>query len=137
MTDQAYYLQKAVHAALVASPGLVALVPADNVGDFGGVPTKFPSIIMGEAQIVDEGQRIDRSVVRVYLTCHIWTREPYLNQVKKIGNEIRVLIPAAGAASLDSFHLGDLRLETIRYVRDPSGDNGHGIVTLNALVATI
>jgi hypothetical protein len=137
MTDQAYYLQKAVHTVLTASPGLVALVPAENIADIGGLPSVFPSIVIGEAQIVDEGQRVDRSVVRVYLTCHIWTREPHLNHVKKVGGAIRLAVEAARPTMQGGYRLGDLRIENVQYLRDPGGENGHGVVTLNAIVVTV
>ena len=135
MTDQAYHVQKAVYGLLVASAGLTALVPAGNiVDDHGGLPTVFPSIIIGEAQIVDEGQRIDRSVVRVYLTCHLWTREPRLNEVKKVGGAFQAALKGQRPALGGGFHLGDMYVESTRYIRDPKGENGHGVVTINALV---
>ncbi|MGV8831255.1 MAG: DUF3168 domain-containing protein [Devosia sp.] len=134
MTDQSYYVQKAVHGVLTASGGVTALVPATSIADFGGVPTLFPSIIVGEAQIIDEGQRVDRSVVRVYLTLHLWTKEPSLNAVKKIGGAVRAALSGPMPALDGGYVLGDLRIDDTRYVRDPSGENGHGVVTLNALV---
>jgi hypothetical protein len=134
MTDQAYYLQKAVHAALIGNAGVTALVPARDIADLGGVPTVFPSIIVGEGQIVDEGQRIDRSVNRVYLTLHVWTNEPHLNQVKKVGGALRRAINSTRITLEGGFHLGDIRIDDTRYLRDPSGENGHGVVTINALV---
>lgn len=136
MTDQAYYVQKAVYERLVATPALVALVPVANiVDDHGGLPTVFPGIILGEGQIVDEGQRIDRSVKRVFLTCHLWTAEPRLNEVKKIGGAFAAAIDANDKLSLaGGFYLGDLRIRDTRYIRDPSGQNGHGVVTIDALV---
>ncbi|MBN9333626.1 DUF3168 domain-containing protein [Devosia sp.] len=137
MTDQAYYVQKAVYERLVATPALVDLVPVANiVDDLGGLPTVFPGIILGEGQIVDEGQRIDRSVKRVYLTCHLWTAEPRLNEVKKIGGAFAAAIETStnGGSLGGGFYLGDLRIRDVRYIRDPSGQNGHGVVTVDTLV---
>lgn len=134
MTDQSYYLQKAVHGLLTTSAGVTALVPAASIADLGWKPTTFPSIIMGEAQIVDEGQRIDRSVVRVYLTLHLWTKEPYLNTVKKIGGAVQAALAGPRPALDGGYYAGDFRLESTRYLRDPEGENGHGVLTINALV---
>ncbi|MBN9347566.1 MAG: DUF3168 domain-containing protein [Devosia sp.] len=135
MTDQAYQVQKAVHALLIGTGALTDLVPAESIADFGGVPTVFPSIIVGEAQIVDEGQQIDRSVMRVYLTLHLWTKEAALNAVKKIGGAVRTAMHGQRPPLGGGFQLGDLGIESVRYVRDPSGENGHGVVTINALVS--
>lgn len=134
MTDQAYFVQKAAHAVLIQAAGVTALVPAAHIADLGDVPTVFPSIIIGEAQIVDEGQRIDRSVVRVYLTMHLWTKEPHLNEVKKVGGAVRMAMKGQRPALGGGFYLADLRIDDTRYMRAPGGENGHGVVTLNALV---
>lgn len=135
MTDQAYAVQKAVYDLLAASSTLTALVPvANTVDDHGGLPTRFPGIILGEAQIVDEGQRIDRSVVRVFSTWHVWTNEPNLNGVKRIGAAFRAALDGAKPTLSGGYHLGDLLIEDTRYIRDPKGENGHGVITLNALV---
>lgn len=134
MTDRAYYLQKALHALLTGNAGVTGLVPASNIADFGGTPTIFPSIIVGEAQAVDEGQRIDRSVRRVYATLHLWTKEPALNEVKKVGGALQEALEGQRPPLGGGFHLGDMFVENVRYVRDPSGENGHGVVTISALV---
>lgn len=135
MTDPAYYAMKAVHARLIGDAGLTAMVPAANmVDDYGGVPTKFPSILVGEAQVVDEGNSIARSVNRVYLTLHIWTAEPNLTLTKKIGGAVRDALGGARLTLDGGYHLADLYIADTRYIRDPSGTNGHGVVTINALV---
>lgn len=136
MSDPAYFVQKALHQLLVASSGLTDLVPASAIKDqFGGIPQVFPSILLGEAQIVDEGQAIARDVHRVYSTWHLWTKEPSLNEVKKIGGAFRAALKDQRPALEGGYHLADLRIEDTRYVRDPSGENGHGVVTINALVS--
>lgn len=135
MIDPAYAAQKAVYGRVAASSVLTALVPAAAiVDDAGGLPTVFPSILIGEAQTVD-AERIARDVHRVYLTWHLWTREPRLNEVKKIGGAFREAVRGPRLALDGGYHLGDLLIESIRYIRDPSGENGHGIVTINALVS--
>ena len=134
MTDQAYEVQKAVHALLIGNASVTGLVPAASIADFGRTPTVFPSIIMGEAQIVDEGQQINRSVKRVYLTLHLWTKEPALNAVKKIGGAVAAALADQRPAVGGGFHVADLYIENVRYVRDPSGEHGHGVLTINALV---
>lgn len=137
MTDQAYQVQKAVYGVLSTDGTLTGLVPAANIADFGNVPTVFPSIIVGEGQIVDEGQRIDRSVVRVYLTLHLWTKEKQLNDVKKIGGALRLALKGQRPALGGGFYLADMRIDDTRYMRTPSGENGHGVVTINALVGEV
>lgn len=137
MIDPAYAAQKGVYARISSSAVLIALVPADAIiDDAGGLPTVFPSILIGEAHIVDEN-RIARDVHRVYLTWHIWTREPRLNQAKKIGGAFREAIRGPRIALEGGYHLADLLIESVRYIRDPGGENGHGVVTINALVSEV
>ena len=135
MPDPAYYVQKAVHARLIGDAGLTAMVPAANmVDDYGGVPTKFPCILVGEAQVVNEGQSIARKVNRVYLTIHLWTAEPRLTLVKKIGGAFRDALDGPRLTLEGGYQLADLYIADTRYIRDQSGTNGHGVITINALV---
>jgi len=135
VTDPAYYVQKAVHGRLIANAALTTMVPAANmVDDYGGVPTRFPCILVGEAQVVDEGHDIARTVNRVYLTLHLWTAEPRLTMVKKIAGALRAALGGPRLTLEGGYHLADLYIVDTRYIRDPSGANGHGVVTINALV---
>ena len=55
--------------------------------------------------------------------------------MKKIGGAFRAALKDQRPALEGGYHLADLRIEDTRYVRDPSGENGHGVVTINALVS--
>lgn len=132
--DPTNALQAAVRAKLTASANLTSLVPAENIMDRAGRPEVFPCILLGEGQIVQEGFLIDRSVVSVYLTMHIWKREDGLTGVKQIANVIRrVLYPRMWLNSTD-YHLSDMFISDVRYLRDPNGELSHGVVTIDATI---
>lgn len=136
MSDPLYYVQKAVYERLVATPAVVALVPVADIEDrSSGAETVFPCILLGEGQMVDEGTSIARKVTRVYSTWHLWTKETNLTGVKHIGGAFRDAIRSARFTLDGGFHCTDLKIDDTRYLRDPSGENGHGIITINALVS--
>ena len=134
MTTLPLVIQKAIRATLVADAGITALVPATSVLDTNARPTPSPSIILGEDQIVDEGQKLARDVLTVNSTLHIWQKEPGLVGVKGIAGEIAMTI-RAGRAALDAgFQLIDWRVSMTRFLRDPDGETAHGVVTIESMV---
>ncbi|WP_028030529.1 DUF3168 domain-containing protein [Gemmobacter nectariphilus] len=127
-------VQVALRARLIGTPAVVALVPAAAILDTGQRPALFPAIILGESQAVDEGDSIARDRLRVYHTAHVWTRETSLQGVKRICGAIRAAV-AVGRLDLGpGFHCADLRVSSMRQMRDPDGETSHGVVTIEALV---
>lgn len=127
-------IQKAIRARLVATSAVTALVPTASILDRNHRPAPSPSIILGETQVVDEGTSLGRKHSRVFHTIHVWKREPSLQGVKDISGQIRAAIHS-GRLSLDSgFHCADVKVASIRAIRDPDGETSHGVVTLEVLV---
>ncbi|WP_333822428.1 DUF3168 domain-containing protein [Pinisolibacter sp.] len=121
-------LQTLVRARLIASPDLVALVPADHVLDKNDRPEVFPCILIGEGQTLpDEGLARDRFAVT--LDVHVWAEEPGLATVKTIAHAVRqaLVLPFV----ILRFHVVDLRIASTRFMRDPAG-YGHAVVTVEA-----
>lgn len=130
-------VQVAIRTRLVATPAVTALVPAAHVLDVNQRPAPDPSIILGESQAVDEGASIARRVVRVYHTAHVWKREPSLEGVKVICGAIRAAIHAGRLDLRPGLHCADVRVSSMRQIRDPDGETSHGIVTVEALVQEV
>lgn len=129
-------VQRALRARFTTTAALMALVPAANVLDTNQRPAPIPSIILGESQSVDEGTSLRRAHTRVYHTIHVWTREPSLQGVKAICGEIRRAGNFGTRLVLAApYHCADLRVSSIRTMRDPDGEHSHGVVTVEALVS--
>ncbi len=136
MNDASLAVQKALCARLIATPVVTALVPAENIGDQNARPAPSPSIVLGEDQVVETNLRIDRSVVRVISTIHIWKEEKSTVGVKAISGAIRRAIGRVRPLDLADadYACGDCRVTSTRFLRDPDGVTSHGIVTIECLV---
>jgi hypothetical protein len=128
-------LQTAIRLRLVATPAVTALVPAVSILDVNQRPAPVPSIIIGEGQAV-EGDRIDRRDQRLFMTLHVWKKEPGLRGVKAIAGAIRAALHSA-RLTVAGWHCGDCRVSSMRFLRDPDGETAHGVVTVEALVVEI
>ncbi|WP_430251695.1 DUF3168 domain-containing protein [Neorhizobium sp. DAR64860/K0K1] len=127
-------LQTAVRARLIATPGVIALVPSANILDRNERPNPRPSIIIGEGQAVDEGDTIARTRVRVYMDLHIWIEEPSTAGSKALAGAIRTALRARLVPGYAGIHIPDCRVASARFLRDPDGKTSHGVVTVNAVV---
>ena len=133
MTDAVLAVQKALRKRLVTDSGVIALVPAASILDRNARPAPDPSIILGEDQVVGTDILIDRSVVRVHSTLHIWKTEEGLTGVKAIAGAIWKAMKGRRPI-LEGFTCCDLRLSDARFMRDPEGAMGHGVVFMETLV---
>jgi len=127
-------VQKAIRARLVATLAVTALVPAINILDRNQRPAPSPSINLGDVQVVDEGTSLKRNHSRVYHSLHVWKREPSLEGVKTICGAVRSAIQW-NRMDLDAgFHAADVKVSSIRTMRDPDGETSHGVVVVEVLV---
>jgi hypothetical protein len=137
MTSAPLVIQKAIRGALVADSGITAMVPATSILDTNARPAPSPSIILGEDQLVDDGDHIARDVLHVYSTLHVFKKEPSLIGVKSIAGEIAMTI-RAGRAALDAgFELVDWRVSNTHFLRDPDGETAHGVVLIESFVREV
>lgn len=130
-------VQKALRARLIASPSIVGLVPAAAILDRNQRPAPSPSIVLGEAQEIDEGADLGRRLLRVFSTLHIWKREPSLEGVTVICALIRMSIRAGRLQLGEGLHCVDVRSASMRTLRDPDGETSHGVVTIETLVEEV
>ena len=127
MTEPSFAAQRAIVTALRGAPGVTAWVPPDAIFDRSGRPETFPCIIVGEGQTIDESDDCI-AAAEVFLDLHIWTRESGFAACK----------PAAGAVmralrafenTQDGYDVTMTSIEA-RYLRAPSGEHSHGVVSL-------
>lgn len=135
-TDPSTAVERAIHARLVNSPAVIALVPINHILDRHARPAPDPAIILGEDQVIDTHETIARDTVRVYSTLHIWKRELSFEGVKAITGAIRRAIGRTSRLSLGDteFFCADCRVDSARYLRDPDGETSHAVIVLNSLV---
>jgi hypothetical protein len=127
-------VQKAIRARLVGASAVVALVPAANILDRHKRPVPYPSIILGEGQAVDEGSDVGRLRVRVFSELHIWTFEPSFELAATVAGKVHSALFAPRLELGAGFHCADCKVASARFLRDPSGDVGHVVVTVETLV---
>lgn len=130
-------LQKAIRARLVATPAVVALVPASAILDRNQRPAPSPSIILGEAQQLDGGDSLARNRARIFHTIHVWKQEPSLTGTAAIMSAIRAAMTGARLSLDPGFHCADIRVSATRAMRDPDGETSHGVVTVEALIVEV
>ncbi len=129
-------LQRGLRNRLVATPAVTDLVPAAGVLDRNERPAPSPSIILGEAQELPDGD-LDRRRVRVFHTIHVWKREASLEGAMMIAAAIRAAVHADRLALAAPFHCVGAAVTGIRTMRDPDGETSHAVVTVEAVVEEI
>jgi hypothetical protein len=136
MNDPSLAVQRALRTRFIGSSVVTNLVPADNILDHNQRPAPDPSIVLGEDQVVDTNTAVQRDLVRVYSTIHIWKRETSLEGVKLISASLRKALGRVIKLDLDDpdYFCADCSIESSRFLRDPDGETSHGIITLNSLV---
>lgn len=130
-------LQIALRARLLETPEVIDLVPAEHILDRNQRPNPDPSIILGEAQEMDDDDSLDRRLVRVYHTLHVWRQEASLEGVTAIMAAVRTAALAGRLALSPGFHCIDLRVASSRAMRDPDGETSHGVLTLEARIQEV
>lgn len=135
MTEPSLAMQAAIRARLVASPAVVALVPAASILDKHARPVPDPSIIIGEGQTVPDAG-LARTRHQCFFDLHIWKKEASLVGAKQIAGAVRDAL-APSFWSVPGLHVADLLVSSSRFIRDPDGQHSHGIVTLQALVMEV
>lgn len=128
-------LQKALRAAFTASADVIALVPANHVLDRHLQPPPSPSVIIGEANGGLDVGNMCRDRWEVFADVHVWVAEPSTEGCKRILGQLQRCLTLDPRPVLgDGLHLADWHVLRFRFLRDPSGDMSHGIMTVRALI---
>ncbi|OYW33049.1 MAG: hypothetical protein B7Y12_03840 [Rhizobiales bacterium 24-66-13] len=125
-------LQKALLDRLAATPDVTALVPAAAMIDGHGLPQRFPSILVGEGQVVREPITIAGRHRRVYATLHIWTQS--MPHARAIGGAIFAAIEHEQLRLDGENRAISTVVADARFLRDPDGETAHGVVTVDSLI---
>jgi len=130
-------IQIAIRARLVATSAVTDLVPASNILDRNATPAPRPSIVIGEAQVVDEGRSIARTRERVFHTIHVWKTELSREGVKEIMAAVRAAIRGARLDLGADYHCVDWRVSSARAMSDPDGESSHGVMVVDVLAEEV
>lgn len=125
-------LQKAVLARLAASGEVTALVPVDAMVDAHGIPQRFPSIVMGEGQVVREPLTLEARHRRIYATLHVWTKS--MPTARAIVGAITAAVEHLPVQLEGGHHAISTLVSSARFLRDPDGETAHGVVTVESLI---
>lgn len=132
MMEPSLEVQKLIRLRLVATSALTALVPASSIVDRSGIPSTFPSILVGEGQTVaEEGLSRRRHVT--YFDIHVWAKETGLVTVKQIAGTIRDAL-FDSIWTIPGLHVADFCVTGSRFIRNPNGWHSHAIIGLQAFV---
>lgn len=129
-------LQKALRVQLVADAAVTALVPANAILDRNSRPAPDPSIVIGEGQWLPGGD-VARAVQIVTLDLHAWKKELGLAGAKAIAGAVLAAVKSFPRGSADGYHIGDIRVAMVRYLRDPDGETSHAVVTVEATMSEV
>ncbi len=135
MIEPTLALQTAIRAALVSSPAVVELVPADHIRSGSTRPDNLPSIIMSGGQTVFLGNASGAQyLARVFLDLHIWAVEDGADTAQAIGFAVSNVLKEAPDAA--GFSFDDFGHPSIRWMRDPEPEKSftHGILTVEAVM---
>lgn len=130
MSEASLAAQRLAVVAMRARSALTALVPTANIFDRNERPEVFPCVIVGEAQTVGEDATCIVAA-DVFLTLHVWTVENGFVTCKSISGEIQRAL--RNLSGLQDGWQCDFEFEDARYLRDPSGQHSHGVVTFRVL----
>lgn len=131
-------LQSAIRARLISTADVTAMVAPLRIRDGGARPEDFPTILVGDGQIVMEGDHYPGGIlnVTIHLDLHVWTFEAGLEHAKTITGEVwkalKAPLDVPGWTLSDGHHI-----EGARYLRDPSEQHGHAIISVCAFMSGV
>lgn len=136
MIDPALALQGALRAALVDSPALAALVPADHIRAGAIRPERLPSVVFADAQVEFLGCAAgSQRLARVFLTLHIWAQEDGADTARAIGGAVYQALEF-GPVDSPELAVDEWNRPRLVWLRDPKPELSltHGVMTLEAVV---
>lgn len=136
MLDPALAFQTAVRASLLASPEVMAQLPAAQIRAGSTRPDKLPSVILADAQTEFLGCASgSQRVARVFLTLHVWAQEDGADTARQIGAAVYQALEF-GPADTAEITLDEWQRPRVVWLRDPKPELSltHGVMSLEAVV---
>jgi len=133
MIEPTLALQKAIRAALIATPAVVASVPAGHIRSGSTRPDKTPAVIMSDG--VTELHGRDYTAQRgawVFMDLHIWDLQNGPDAAKSIAFAVQSALDSMPV--FDNCECDEFRITRIVYPRDPKPEVGHGVLSVEALL---
>jgi len=136
MIEPTLALQTSIRAALIASPDVSALVPADHIRSGGTRPDKTPCVIMSDGSTALHGHEYtSQRTAWVYLDLHIWTLDAGPDAAKQIAFAVTTALDKT--MTIDGGDLDHFRITGAVYPRDPDPKFGHAVLSVEALIRWI
>lgn len=135
MIEPTIALQTAIRTALISTPAVTVLVPANQIRAGSSRPDKLPSIMMAGGQTMFLGHASGAQyVARASLDLHIWAIEDGADAAKAIGFAVSNVLKEAPDAA--GFSFDEFSLPSIRWMRDPDPDLAytHGVLTVECVM---
>lgn len=121
-------LQKSVRTRLATTSAVTAIIPATAIVDRNGSPALDNSIVIGEG-ISGPDDGIGRTRHMVVLDLHVWRKEPGTVGAKQVVSAARAAL-MDGPLAVDHYHVADMRIASVRFLRDPGGLHSHAVMSL-------
>lgn len=138
MSEPSLVLQAALRALLVNAEAVTNLVLPANIIDQSERPERFPCVIIGEDQTLDDTRELSPSIAlsEVIQTLHVFSRSEGLVECKRIAGAIQRTVRRTKFDVSDDPNVLCLEcwFEGSRFLRDPDGITAHGVITLRGRV---
>ncbi|MBX4874436.1 DUF3168 domain-containing protein [Rhizobium bangladeshense] len=133
MFEPTLALQTAIRAALLASPPVTDLVPADHIRAGSTRPDKTPCIIMSDGNTTLHGHDYrSQRTAWVYLDLHIWTLDAGQDAAKEIAGAVMAALDKP--LKIEGGDCDHFRVVRSTFPRDPDPAYGHGVLSVEALI---
>lgn len=136
-------VQASIVATLKADAAVLALVPAANIFDRVGRPEVFPCVLLGDDQVIGTEAEVGPSASRtarqgaLVVTLHVWERSGGLAGAKAIGAAVEDALHGPLTPYVGQIGDRDLSFQGARYMRDPDGISGHGVLTFTCPIVEV
>ena len=135
MIDSSLSLQKCIRSRLIAFAPLTALVAASSIVDQNRLPDNYPLVQIGAGSAI-YGREFESFHDSQFLDIHVWCRESGLEQAKRVTAAIRAALKDRPWVA-DGFQVHSLSTQTGRFLRDPTGEHSHAVLSVLAIMSEL
>ena len=133
MNDPSAALQAGIKTRLQADAGFIAFF-ADRIFDRIPIEAANPYASFGPAQALEDDADCVEAF-EVFQQIDVFSTDPGFGEAKEGAGIVRKALHDQDF-DLDGFVLNEIKVRTIRYLRDPDGLTGHAVIDVRALLET-